>query len=98
MEPKKVGEMPSSAHPEIKEITRDKIKKHLSKLSREGLKDEVDLSTEAKKISEYVEIIKRMPDIRKDKIREVEKKLASGEYDSKQVLEETLRKIIEEIL
>jgi len=98
MEPRKIGEVSPSAHPALKEVTREELKKRLLRLSEKQGKDRVDLSAEAKKISEYVEIIKKMPEVREDKIREVEKKLAAKEYESREVLEETLKKIIEEIL
>lgn len=98
MEPRKIGETPPSAHPALKEVSKEELKKQLLRLAEKHRKDRIDLSAQAKKISQWVEIIKKLPQVREDKIREVEKKLSTKEYESREVLEETLKKIIEEIL
>lgn len=98
MESRKIQDTSISSHPSIPKINKGEFKKKLVELSEKIKSDKIDLSSEAKKVSEYVQIIKNMPDIRKDKIKEVEKNLVSGVYESKEVLQETLKKIIEEIL
>jgi len=98
MESRKIDGSFPSANTHIKQITKEKIRKHLLKLSGKQGKDVVDLSVEAKKISEYIQIIKKMPEVREDRIKEVERKLSAGEYDSKEVLEKALKKLMNEIL
>lgn len=98
MESKKIGDVSSSLYTKVGEISREKIKKELTKLSESKVKDEFELSSIARRISEYVKIIESMPGIREDKIKEIKEKLASGEYKSKQVLEETAKKIVDDIL
>lgn len=96
MEPRKIGEVSSFTRPDIEGVTKEELKKQFLKLWEKGGKDKIELSAEAKKISEYVEIIKKMPEVRKDKIKEVERKLVTGEYESEEVLIETLKRIIQE--
>jgi len=98
MEPREIeGAFPSYSNINIKDI--NELKRKLIELSsKQQKKDKIDLSNEAKKISEYIKIIKNMPDVRKDRIREVQKKLLSGEYESQKILEKTLEKLLKEIL
>ncbi len=98
MESRKIQDTSVSSHSSIQKIDRGEFKRKLVRLSEKIKSDQIDLSAEAKKVSEYVKIIKNMPDVREDKIQEVERKIASGAYESKEVLEETLQKIIKEIL
>jgi len=98
MEPREIGEASSSHYPQVKQISKAEVKKKLLGLSEKQKEDKIDLSSQAKKISEYLEIIKKMPDVREEKIKEVEKGLAAGEYNSKEILEKILEKIIKEIL
>lgn len=98
MEPKKIGDISSSAYTRVGEISKEKIKKELSRLSEKKAEDQVELSLIAKKISEYVKIIEKMPGVREDKINEIKEKLASGGYKSKKILEETAKKILQDIL
>ena len=50
----------------------------------------------SEKISQYVEIVKNMPDIRPEEIERVKKELAEGAYDTDMVLKKTAEKILEE--
>ena len=97
MEPKKInGVFHSLNNKNIEEITKKEIKRELSKLSSSKKEDKIDLSEVARKILDYVEVVKKLPDVREEKVKEVMEKISDGAYESKEVLEETLEKIIEE--
>jgi len=99
MEPSEVGRTSSSFGSGIKriEIEKENLKKKLVDFLKNESQDKVDLSSTAAKIAEYVKLVKNLPDIREEKIRKVQRKITSGEYNSLQVLEKTVEKIIEDL-
>ena len=50
-------------------------------------------STEAYKIRQWVDMLKAMPDERNEKVEDVKKRIAEGEYPSTDMLSETAREI-----
>ncbi len=61
--------------------------------------DSLAISEEAQekaKIARYVRIVKKMPDVREDKVAEAKRKLASGEYNRPDVAEKIAGEMLEE--
>jgi len=88
---------------EIKGIPRphhqiEEAKNQTRKLHRKEKKDKIDISPEAKRISKYIKMIKNMPEIREEKIKEIEEKIVRGEYKSEKIIEETIKKLTQNIL
>lgn len=46
----------------------------------EAAADKIEISTESKGIAKYVDLIKGMPDIRNDKVEEIQNRISSGNY------------------
>ncbi len=62
--------------------------------------DKVSISEEAKekqKISQYVEVVKSLPDVRAEVVKKVKKKLDKGVYHSPDVVKKTAEKMLEDI-
>ena len=76
----------------------EEVKSQTHKLHHKEKKDKIDISPEAKKISKYIEMIKNMPEVREEKIKAIEGKLARGEYKSEKIIEETIKRLTQEIL
>lgn len=96
MKPEEIGE--SASHRHIKGVDKNELKKKLARFSEKQKKDKIDLSSEAQRVSEYIKLVKQIPGIREEKVREVEQKLAAGEYESEEILEKTLKKMLEDTL
>ena len=84
--------------------TRRKGAKATQQPSTEGTTakrgDKVVLSKDVKskaEIAHYTELVKKMADVRPEKIEQVKKKLAAGAYNKKKVYEKTAEKILEEL-
>lgn len=67
------------------------------KLSEKEKKDSLVVSAETKKIYEYIEMIKRMPGVREEKVRIVKEKIVKGEYQSAETMEEVVEKILKDL-
>jgi len=89
MEIEGIGDVPKPLRQEIQQA----IKK-LRKLPEKERKDEVIISSEARRLASYVKMVKDMPDVRKDRVHEVTEKLKRGEYQSNEVIEKTIEKIL----
>jgi flagellar biosynthesis anti-sigma factor FlgM len=65
------------------------------KVSKEG--DKVEISTEARKLQETLSIlkaeIKKMPDVREEKVKDVKARIEAGTYGSDAVTKEIARSI-----
>jgi len=72
----------------------EKVDKGVHKLPKKDKKDEVVLSSQGKKISEYVKIVKQVSTARKEKIKQVKEKLAKGKYNSNEVIDKTVEKLL----
>ncbi|MPM47238.1 hypothetical protein SDC9_93946 [bioreactor metagenome] len=59
-------------------------------------RDEVILSTEAKEFGQLLQALKKMPDVREDKVNELAKRIDSGNYkiDSKDIAEKMVARTI----
>ncbi len=68
----------------------------LKKFSQ-NLEDKINLSRDCKKIKEnqrYIDIVKKAPDVRQDKINEVREKIKAGNYFESVDLEEVAERIM----
>jgi len=93
MEIKGIGDVPQPFHQQIQEVV-----KRLQELPEKERKDEITISSEARKLVQYVERVKNMSNIRGDKVAEVKEKMRKGEYRSPDVIEKTIEKIIKDNL
>jgi len=89
MEIEGIGNVPKPLRREIQQA----IEK-LRKLPEKKRKDEVIISSEAKRLAHYVEMVKNMPDVREGKVQEVMGKMERGEYWSDEIVEKTIEKIL----
>lgn len=72
----------------------------VQKAHNESKKDEVNLSSEAKRIAELqrtIDIIKTSPDVRADKIEHARKLIESGEYKSRNVIEKVADQLLDSL-
>lgn len=62
-----------------------------------GKKDVLSLSTQAKDYQAAIKAVKETPDVRQDKVNEIQKKYESGTYDVKgrEILEKVARSIVD---
>lgn len=62
-----------------------------------GKKDVLSLSTQAKDYQTAIKAVKEAPDVRQDKVNEIQKKYESGTYDVKgrEILEKVARSIVD---
>ena len=87
----------------IRSVIRSKTKpeqKPSSAGKTSAKRDKVAISADAefdRKIAHFVELVKKMPDIRPEEIERVKKKLAEGAYNNDEVLEKTVEKMLEEL-
>ncbi|MDD4602027.1 MAG: flagellar biosynthesis anti-sigma factor FlgM [Negativicutes bacterium] len=58
--------------------------------------DEVILSSEAKEFGQILQSIKKLPDVREDKVNEISKKLDSGNYtiEAKDIAEQMIARVL----
>ncbi|HHJ00834.1 flagellar biosynthesis anti-sigma factor FlgM [Candidatus Aerophobetes bacterium] len=89
MEIEGIGDVPKPVQKEIQQAI-----KRLRKLPEKERKDEVIISSEARRLAHYVEMVKNMSEVREDKVRDVAQKLKKGEYNSFEVMEKTIEKIL----
>jgi len=87
---------------DIKQIVGlDKIfglnkKKSVSSIDNKNIKDSINISDEAKlqaEINKYTEVIKKLPDIRTEKVEEIKRKLKDESYMSKAVYDSVSKKL-----
>lgn len=59
-------------------------------------RDEVILSTEAKEFGQILQALKKLPDVREDKVNELAKKIESGNYtvESKDIAEKLVMRTL----
>lgn len=92
MEIEKVGGVPQPLRQET-----EGAESKTGKLSEKEKKDSLVVSAETKKIYEYVEMIKRMPGVREEKVKAVKEKIVKGEYQSAETMEEVVEKILKDL-
>ena len=84
----------------LRKVSSKGRKKGESAPAKEIGVDKVSISEEAKekqKISQYVEMVKNLPDVRADVVKKVKKKLEKGAYHSPDVVRKTAEKMLEDI-
>jgi len=69
-------------------------KKEMDKSSSRETQDEVDISSEVKRIPQYIERVKQLPRVRQKKIEVVKKKMIEGAYLSDKVIKKTIQKLL----
>jgi len=72
-------------------------KKEMDKSSSRKTQDEVDISSEVKRIPQYIERVKQLPRVRQKKIEVVKKKMIEGAYLSDKVIKKTIQKLLSHI-
>lgn len=93
MEIREVGDV-SRPYPQEKKG----INKKVDKLTPNERQDKIDISPEAKRIPKYVELVKNLPRVRQEEIETVKKKIAKGDYQSEEIIEKTMKKLLPHIL
>ena len=93
MEVKGIGDVPQPFRQQIQDVI-----KRLQKLPEKERKDKVTISSEVRKLVQYVQRVKNIPTVREDKVAEVKEKMRKGAYLSPEVIEKTIKKIIKDNL
>ena len=84
----------------ISEIIKPHKVKHSGKVPKDGAVDKINLSTEAKRLSEierFAEIVKSSPDLRSEKVQKAKERMVLGNYLTEEVADKIAEQIVQSL-